>query len=184
MSPVPAEVRAAILARMVMKAPERKLGRTQVMKLFYFLQELKGVPLGYDFRLFTYGPFDSDVLGDISAANRGGTVEETAVFYSRGYGYDIKPGPRAADADRDFERRYGDLVPLVDDTVGKFGGFGAAELELRSTIFFVYREGVQNGSPFSPNVVASRVGEIKPHFDSATILNRIGEMRADGILSS
>jgi len=32
------------------------------MKMKYFLQELKEVPLGYDFRLSTYGPFDAEVL--------------------------------------------------------------------------------------------------------------------------
>ena len=62
MNAVTSETRTAILARMVKVAPGQTLGRTQVMKLFYFLQELKGVWLGYDFRLFTYGPFDSEVL--------------------------------------------------------------------------------------------------------------------------
>ena len=43
-------------------------GEKLFVKLFYFLQELNGVPLGYDFRLFNYGPFDSEVLSDLSTA--------------------------------------------------------------------------------------------------------------------
>jgi len=37
------------------------------MKLLYFLQEWKGVRLNYDFRLYTYGPFESEVLSDLSS---------------------------------------------------------------------------------------------------------------------
>ena len=81
------ETRIAILARMTkqaritMQVPNQRLGRTQVMKLLYFLQELKGIPLGYDFRLFNYGPFDSEVLSDLSlACSSNAIVEETVLF--------------------------------------------------------------------------------------------------------
>ena len=139
--------RLAILARMVTKAPEKKLGRTQVMKLFYFLQELKDVPLGYDFRLFTYGPFDSDVLSDLATACSLNMLLEKTIIYSRGYGYEITPGPHANQLTRELEASNPILASQIDDVVREFGSYGAAELELRSTILFVEREFASNLDP-------------------------------------
>ena len=59
--------RLAVLSDLVQRAPGR-LGRTAIMKLAYFRQTVKEVPLGYNFRLYTYGPYDGDVLTDLSQA--------------------------------------------------------------------------------------------------------------------
>ena len=172
-----AESRLAILARMVTKAPEKKLGRTQVMKLFYFLQELKDVPLGYDFRLFTYGPFDSDVLSDLATACSLNMLLEKTIIYSRGYGYEITPGPHANQLTRELEASNPILASQIDDVVREFGSYGAAELELRSTILFVEREFASSGEDVSEQELVERVRQIKPHFDSTTIHQRILEIR-------
>lgn len=163
----------AILARMVNQAPRKTLGRTQVMKLFYFLQELLGVPLGYDFRLFTYGPFDSEVLSDLATACSRDIVREKTVIYPRGYGYDITPGNHADRLSRELETSNPTLAAQVDEVVREFGSFGAAELELRSTIFFVKQE--REG--LSVPALCERVHGVMPHMDAATILDRIEEMR-------
>ena len=60
--------RLATIAYLCTRAPGEGIGRTAVMKLCYFLQTLKGVPLGYRFTLYSYGPFDSDVLSDLGTA--------------------------------------------------------------------------------------------------------------------
>ena len=36
-----------------------QFGKTAFMKMAYLLQELYGVPLGYRFSLYTYGPYSS-----------------------------------------------------------------------------------------------------------------------------
>jgi hypothetical protein len=48
------------------------------MKCLYFLQTVRRVPLRYHFGLYTYGPFDSDVLIDLSL----GTVKVGSVRLS------------------------------------------------------------------------------------------------------
>ena len=53
--------RIGTIARLAEKAPPN-FGRTALMKFCYFLQSLRGVPLSYRFTLYSYGPFDSDVL--------------------------------------------------------------------------------------------------------------------------
>lgn len=178
------ETRAAILVRMLRNAPGQTLGRTQVMKLFYFLQELKGVPLGYDFRLFNYGPFDSEVLSDLSSACGLGTVVEDTVLYPSGYGYAIKPGPQADRFDSEFETKDQELRSLVDHVVREFGAFSASELELRSTILFVDREFAGVGQTASAEEIIGRVQHIKPHFDRPIIHKRVLEMTEKGHLQA
>src|SRR5258708_7802894 len=86
-------LRLGVLSELDAQAPET-LGRTAVMKLAYLLQTVKKVPLGYDFRLFTYGPFDSDVLEDLGQAETLGAVASNIVHFpsGSGYGYEFSPG--------------------------------------------------------------------------------------------
>jgi uncharacterized protein YwgA len=175
------ETRVAILARMVKKAPGQALGRTQVMKLFYFLQELKGVPLEYDFRLFNYGPFDSEVLSDLSSACGLETVVEKTIIYPSGYRYAITPGPQADRLDGELDHT---LTSVVDQTVREFGAFSASELELRSTILFVDREFAGAGQNTSADEIIERVRQIKPHFESHVIRERVLDMANKGYLQN
>ncbi len=176
--------RMSVIARMVSKAPEQKLGRTQLMKLFYFLQELHGCPLGYDYRLFAYGPYDSEVLSDLATATSLNMVCENTVIYPRGYGYAITPGQHAGELSRELEESNPALASQVDAVVQQFAGFGAGELELRSTIFFVDRELTQEGTTTTAADLVERVRLIKPYFSEGTILSRVEEMRRKGWLKS
>ncbi len=172
---------SAIMARMVEKAPNQKLGRTQVMKLFYFLQELKGVSLGYDFRLFTYGPFDSEVLSDLGIACSLKVVEEKTVIYARGYGYDITPGSYSA---KYIQKLPPELAERVDTVVCEFGSYTAAKLELLSTILFVDRDLKRSVTTNDGSELAEKVYQIKPHFAVPAIQTQIQEMEKQGWLQS
>jgi uncharacterized protein len=183
MNTVTPETRIAVLARMVKSAPGQSLGRTQVMKLFYFLQELNGFPLGYDFRLFNYGPFDSEVLSDLSSACGLGIVVEDTLLYPNGYGYAIKPGPRA---DR-FEAILASdnvLGTQIDLVIREFGAHSASELELRSTVLFVDREFAGDVQEATADQISDRVKQIKPHFNTDTIRKRVLEMAEKGHLQN
>jgi len=155
-----------------------------MMKLFYFLQELKGIQLGYDFRLYTYGPFESEVLSDLSAACGRGVITEDAVQYGRGFGYVIAPTKRGEEFSNNFQTEYPDMAGMVDEVVREFGSFSAGELELRSTIFYVDREAIDSASTFLKQDIADRVHQIKPHFTVATILECIRDMVTNRQLQS
>src|SRR6266849_3913424 len=92
--------RIGLMAALVERAPAQTLGRTAVMKLAYFLQVLQKVPLGYNFRLHTYGPSDSDVLDDLGYAAIFGAVTEKTIIQNEGYRYEIRPGERCAQAQK------------------------------------------------------------------------------------
>src|ERR1035441_6613129 len=82
--------RLAVITDLCSRAPGGSFGRTALMKLCYFLQVLKGVPLGYRFTLYSYGPFDSNVLSDLGTAESLGALKSSIEYYSGGYGYRIQ----------------------------------------------------------------------------------------------
>jgi len=178
------EARIAVLGRMVSKAPNRSLGRTQVMKLFYFLQELKGVPLGYDFRLFNYGPFDSEVLSDLSSGCGLEAVHEEVVIHANGYGYAITPGQQAGLLEKELDAMGSTLKSIVDQVVLEFGKSSASELELLSTILYVDREFAAADVPAGDKEITDRVQKIKPHFSTTVIRQGVLNMAAKGHLKN
>ncbi len=68
------------------------------MKYMYFLQTVRGVSLDYNFSMYSYGPFDSDVLADLSSAETLNIVEVSPVEFSGGYGYRIMAGSKSNSA--------------------------------------------------------------------------------------
>jgi hypothetical protein len=178
------EERMALISVLTEHSPQGHIGRTAVMKLLYFLQTLRDVPLGYRFSLYSYGPFDSDVLADLSNAESLGVVNSEVIQFPGGYGYEIRPGRNAEwlrARSAKFLRQYESEVDWVID---KFGMLNSGQLELVSTIIYVYREAtLENGEP-SLGEIAETVKEIKPHFSIDQIMEFAVQLRDDGLLEA
>src|ERR1700723_3361381 len=72
-----------------------QLGKTAVMKLLHLLQDGLGVPLGYRFTLYNYGPYDSEVMSDIEYAE---SLKRVTVNYEGpDHGYRIMAGSDVGD---------------------------------------------------------------------------------------
>ena len=171
--------RIGTLLKLVEEA-KTSLGRTALMKLCFFLQTLQRVPLSYSFSLYSYGPFDSEVLSDLQTAEGLGVLSSDVNFYSGGYGYSIGKGPQASTIvpmSASFVEAYSKQISWVANT---FGGFNASELELLSTTVFVAAK--------EPNLhddaIAQQVNKIKPHFSIAQIQEKMGWLSAKGLLRS
>src|ERR1700722_1018301 len=169
--------RLELFCQLVGQTP-RVLGRTGVMKLAYLLQTVKGLPLGYDFRLHTYGPFESDVLNDLGTAEALGAVTSKMVPFASGsgYGYEFYSG-----GNREFVRRKAGTAVSnyqadIQWALEEFGNRSAAELELLSTIIYADREAKQREEQLSMQELAKKVGEVKPHFTQQHIVSKIEEL--------
>src|SRR5438477_5059079 len=92
------DARLAVITELASRAPNGHIGRTALMKFSYFLQTVRGVPLGYRFTLYSYGPFDSNVLSDLSTTENLGAVQSSLTYYPGGYGYQITRGQDADSA--------------------------------------------------------------------------------------
>lgn len=156
----------------------RCFGRTALMKLCYFLQEVKDVPLHYKFSLYTYGPFDSEVLADLQTAEELNILETEFEQYPGGYGYQIGPGPAAAKVikqAKEFLDEYREVVDWVADSIASKR---PAELELSSTIVFISKE---KPEALDDELVAL-VRAVKPYFSVSEVQYQLDWLRRNGLL--
>src|SRR5882757_9401365 len=161
------KARLATLVTIVERKP--RLDRTALMKLCYFLQTLRNVPLGYRFTLFSYGPFDSNVLSDLASAETFGALSSDVVLHSSGYSYQIDLSPKSESLKgwaADFIKHYD---ADFDWVINEFGKWESGDLELLSTIVYVDRESRRASETLSSNVLVQRVHDVKPRFEEAYI---------------
>jgi hypothetical protein len=178
------ESRLALIPKLAESSPLGHLGRTALMKFLYFLQILRKVPLGYRFTLYSYGPFDYEVLADLSAAESLGAVESETILFSGGYGYEIRPGAKASWIQQrasDFLHQYASDIKWV---IERFGSCGSSQLELLGTIVYVDRDAQKNKEKIELNNLVDKVHEVKPHFSKSQVLLAVGELAKDKLLSS
>ena len=168
--------RIDIIHELAIKSPN--LGKTAMMKYLFLLQQVYKVPLNYDFEIYTFGPYSSEVMGDIDFANSFNVISIEAVTYPSGHmGYNInaKNNPIREDSDNSYEKEIDALLEL-------FGEKNAKELELLTTIVYLYRNAKINSWDLSREVIAQDVYEIKPHFNFNAIEEGYDSLEANGIL--
>jgi hypothetical protein len=175
--------RIGLIAELVAHAPRRP-GRISLMKWLYFLKALKKVPLPYSFRLYTYGPFDSDVLDDLDYAEFLGAVESTLVAYPGGRGYEYLRGSKAEEIEPHagkFLARHKDSIEWV---LKEFGNRSAGDLEMSSTIVYVDRSLAERGMRAAFPDLARKVHDIKPHLTLDTIEGEARALDKRGLLKA
>lgn len=178
------KARLALLPVLAERVPAGHIGRTALMKYMYFLQTIRGVPLGYSFSMYLYGPFDSDVLADLSSAEMLSIVDVAHVEFAGGYGYRITPGPKAELAKRSAIQFLMDHGKDLDWLLSVFGKFNSAELELTSTIVYVDREFAKMKQHASISNIAARVNEVKPHSSHEQVRGFVEDLLRQGVLVS
>jgi hypothetical protein len=139
------------------------------MKCLFFLRVLRNVPLRYDFRLYTYGPFDGDVLEDLSYAETLGAVASTVMTYPGGRSYAYRIGPQAdqiRQQGREFiDRHEADITWVMQE----FGPRSALDLEMASTIVYIDRSLAERRATATIEELARKVRDVKPHLQLAAI---------------
>ena len=128
--------RISVILSIVNQSPG--LGKTAIMKCLYLLQTLKKVPLGYDFEIYTYGPYNSTVMAEIDYANQLGFLNVEGIIYPNGqFGYNIslnEKGKERINTDQELATYTKEITEIASE----FGAKSASELELLSTILFVH----------------------------------------------
>ena len=169
--------RMGLFAEIASKA-QRRFGRTALMKLCYFLQEAKDIPLGYNFSLYTYGPFDSEVLADLQTAEELKILETEFEQYPGGYGYLIGQGPKADQVRGQVKSFLEEHQIDIDWAADSIASKRPAELELASTIVFIVKERPKA----SDEEVVSLVRAVKPHFSDSEVKTQIDWLRKEHLL--
>jgi uncharacterized protein YwgA len=166
-----------IIAELAVKLKDisPQFGKTVLQKMIYILQEVYEIPCDYEYVLYNYGPYSGDLAKDLSFF---ASMDGVKVDWSQNLGYKILP---AAKTDH-FRQRAQEFLKKHDAKIGEaidiFGRMNAKELELRSTIIYVFKE-----SPMDNKSMISRVNEIKPHFTEDEIESAIEQLTAINILN-
>ena len=134
-------------------------GKTAMMKTMFFLQEVYKVPLNYDFTIFTFGPFDEDVLMYMDYAKHKELIDikpDPSVDY---LSYNITHIEEPEKLDRQHDESLKEIVK-------NFGSFTVKEWELASTILFSYLSLYESnpGAEMNMDELDEDVRRIKPHF--------------------
>lgn len=180
--PATSKLRLAVIADLAEKL-SGNLGRTAIMKLTFFLQELKGVPLGYSYRIYTYGPYDAQVLADLKIAEAMGIVQTEQFEWEGGSGYTIKAGKKPVFSAEDNEF-LSSFQSDIDWVAREFGALSAADLEVESTVYFVVKSAAKEKQRVSPKAIARAVRAIKPRHSEGRILEHIERLQQKGILQA
>lgn len=175
--------RIPLIAALVSRAPAG-FGRTALMKCLYLLQNVRGIPLGYHFRLYTYGPFDADVLSDLSLAERLGAVDSELLQYQGGHRYELRGGTKSQQvmvSGRNYLIEHEDDVDWVMRT---FAGRSARDLENASTIVFTDRAAIERGERLTLADLTRTVHEVKPHLPTDLIGQEVRNLMEQGIIEA
>ena len=154
------------------------LGKTAMMKYLFLLQNVYKLPLNYSFEIYTYGPYSSEVMEDIDFANRKKLISVETDTSSKYVGYIIKASDTRPD--NQFAEKYqGEIKELLE----LFGHKSAKELELLTTIVYLYGIAKKNAWDCGQDAIATDVHEIKPHFDINVIKREYENLDENGILA-
>lgn len=133
-------------------------GETHVQKTVFFLQELDGVDLGFNYILYKYGPFSFDLRDQLSYLRA-----------DRLIGLDVQEpyGPRfrLTDSGRRIISRYSpSLEPsraALEGAADRLASDNVATLERYATALYLWRHWQQE-TP-TPAEVVKKLVEVKPH---------------------
>lgn len=177
--------RYALIAELTRRCEGRcpQFGKTVLQKLMYLLQEIFHIECGYDFDIYAYGPFTSQLLHDLDIVEHAGAVKVRHVISMLG-GYEIVPAEQAdtlIEKGSEFLNRE-EVRRAIDILVNEFGHFSAKALELRSTIIYVHRESQRQDKSPTTNDIMNIVKQIKPKFTNEEIRNAIKDLKTKNYL--
>ncbi len=130
-------------------------GETHIQKATYFLQELLGVPLGFEFILYKHGPFSFDLSDEITAMRADALLR----YQSREpYGPSLFPTDESQEFFAQFPKTLKKYAEEIQFVAEKIGTLGVADLERLATALYVTFNVDGKGKSRE-----NRITELKPH---------------------
>ena len=167
---------SAILS-IVKEKPE--IGKTAMMKLVYMLQEVYDLNFGYEYDIYTYGPYAPEVMADIDHIAAMQEIKLDTYDFNYGKGYSLTITEKGEEAISDLDDFTANRIKQAVDV---FGNKTAKQLELDSTIIYfkkMYDRNKWNGTKSS---IVEAVNEIKPHFTEDDIAKAFDNLLDLGIV--
>ncbi|HAG11108.1 MAG TPA: hypothetical protein DCK76_06955 [Desulfotomaculum sp.] len=146
-------------------------GETHIQKSLYFLQEMLGVPLNFDFILYKHGPFSFDLRDELAVMRSNLLVELKSKPYP--YGPSYLPGEAAERLQELYPKTSQKYKPQIIFISEKLSGLSVAELERLATALYVTLEEGRNQNAL---IRAIRINELKPHIKIDEAQKAVGKV--------
>ncbi len=156
--------RKKVIVKMLQENPG--MGKTAVMKTIFMLQQVKHIDLGCEFSIYTYGPYDADVMEDIDELASDGLLSSSVYRYKDYIGYTLSATDSGAKEASDLTDKDAAALKEILNFAGKKS---AKELELYSTIIYVEDWYLKNERTTDMTDIIKKVHELKPHFSKGVI---------------
>jgi uncharacterized protein YwgA len=159
-----------------MRAHESWAGETHLQKSVYFLQTMLGVPTGFKFTLYKFGPFSFDLRDKLAEMRTSGQVE--LLPQRPPYGPRLETGPGAAQLHKRFPKTLRTYEGQLEYIAAHLGGLGVGSLERLATALLVTDESPEA----SVDERAEQLNAYKPHVPieaARDAVNRVDEMREE-----
>jgi len=159
-----------------LKKKDSWCGETHLQKSIYFLQELAGVPMGFDFILYKHGPFSFDLRDELTAMRADRLIEH--VFRPAPYGPSLSPTKSGINVYNHFPvtvKKYSEKLNFVADSLGDKG---VGELERMGTALYVMLENPDANIQTN----ADYIHKLKPHVsvqDARLALRAVERMKKE-----
>jgi hypothetical protein len=171
--------RAALLTRLVERLREKGswCGETHLQKATLFLQDLTGVPLGFDFILYKHGPFFFDLRGELTSLRADGLLKLEPQWP---YGPRIIPTEHAEYIQKIYKKtleKYDGNISFVAD---RLGDKALATLERLATAFYLTRDAT--GATVDSRTAS--LTKVKPHInesDARAAVVEVDQMIAEAV---
>lgn len=164
--------RAAIIVSLIegLRDADSWCGETNIQKATYFLKELTGVPLDYEFILYKHGPYSFDLKEELTALRADFILELRSP--NPKYGPSFFPGKMRDYVMDRFPKTVKRFSPNIDFVASRLGQKDVSELECLSTAFYVLRESPK----CDKKQRAKRITEYKPHIDYSDSFKAVEEV--------
>ena len=145
----------------------KKTGKTTIQKLVYLMEYL-GLPLDYEYTLYTYGPYSKKLMGELEFMREKGLIE---IVWNYDYaGYEISIQGTAPEVE--IEKR-----DIIEKVLSDYGTMNAAELELIATILYLKK---RFDTPL--NDLVEEVRKVKPKYSEERVGQTIYDLISRGYL--
>jgi uncharacterized protein YwgA len=148
-------------------------GETHMQKTTFFLQELLGAPLGFDFVLYKHGPFSFDLRDELTFMRAQGFLQLEPQYP---YGPTLVAGAKGELLSKAFGHVVEQYVAETRFVSQKLGAKTVAELERTATALYI--------SLREPRVadIADRLTTLKPHItlpEARTAVSEVEQIRRE-----
>jgi uncharacterized protein len=167
-----------LLAYLARRLENRRLGKTKLQKLVYFLLEAKKIPVGYRYRFYTYGPYSDTLAGDVDYLSEIGVLK---VAYDVGIGgYNITPGEKAKILEEKAQPFLNFHKQAVDDVLEHLSDKNVRDLELLSTVLYLFSN--DNKCRVSFDTLVAKATKLKPHLRKHDIGSGLEMLKKNNLL--